>query len=122
MRKTQALVNKPVYLGLLILERSKIVFFEFWYDYVKLKYQKSEIMLYGYIMDICYVICFITYLKAEDIYKDIAKDVEKRSETSNYGLEMLLPNKKTKRIIDVMRDELGKKNHESIFLIKSKNR
>ena len=48
MRKTRALVNKPVYLGLLILERSKIVFFEFWYDYVKLKYQKSEIMLYGY--------------------------------------------------------------------------
>ena len=75
-------------------------------------------------MKLCYMdtVSFITYLKAEDIYKDIAKDVEKRSETSNYGLEMLLPNKKTKRIIDVMRDELGKKNHESIFLIKSKNR
>ena len=60
-------------------------------------------------------VSFITYLKAEDIYKDIAKDVEKRSETSNYGLEILLPNKKTKRIIDVMRDELGKKIMKAFF-------
>lgn len=38
MRKTQALKNKPVYSGLLILEISKIVIFELPYDYVELKY------------------------------------------------------------------------------------
>ena len=38
MRKTQILMNKPVYLGLSILDLSKTVMYEFWYDYVKPKY------------------------------------------------------------------------------------
>ena len=37
MRKTQILMNKPVYLGLSILDLSKTVMHEFWYDYVKPK-------------------------------------------------------------------------------------
>ena len=37
MRKTQILLNKPVYLGLSILDMNKIVMYEFWYDYVKPK-------------------------------------------------------------------------------------
>ena len=41
MRKTQVPINKPVYLYLLILEISKIVMLEFWYDYAKLKYEKK---------------------------------------------------------------------------------
>ena len=41
MRKTQILTKTPVYLGLSILESSKIVTYEFWYDYVKLKYGKK---------------------------------------------------------------------------------
>ena len=35
MRKTQVVMNKSVYLGLSILEKIKIVIYEFWYDYVK---------------------------------------------------------------------------------------
>ena len=43
-------MNKPVYLGLSILELSKILMYEFWYDYVKPKYGKKEkILLYRYI-------------------------------------------------------------------------
>ena len=38
MKKTEILMNKPVYLGLSILELSKILIYEFWYDYVKPKY------------------------------------------------------------------------------------
>ena len=42
-------MNKPVYLGFLILGLSKIVMFEFWYDYIKPKYgKKSKVVLYGY--------------------------------------------------------------------------
>ena len=48
MRKTQILINKPFYLGLSILELSKIVMYEFWYDYVKPKYGKKAKLLYGY--------------------------------------------------------------------------
>ena len=42
MRKTQILINKPVYLGLSILDLSKTVMYEFWYDYVKPKYGENE--------------------------------------------------------------------------------
>ena len=39
--KKQVLINKPVYLGLSILELRKILMYEFWYDYVKPKYGKK---------------------------------------------------------------------------------
>ena len=42
-------MNKPIYLGLSILEIRKVIIHEFWYDYVKPKRrQKIKIMLYGY--------------------------------------------------------------------------
>ena len=48
MRKTQILVNKPVYSGLSVLDLSKTVMYEFWYDYVKPKYgKKYKTLLYG---------------------------------------------------------------------------
>ena len=50
---------------------------EVWYDYVKLKYREKA--------KLCYVDknSFIVYIKTEDIYVDIAKDVETRFDTSN---------------------------------------
>ena len=41
MKKTQILMNKPVYLGLAILDLSKTVMCEFWYDYVKSKFSEN---------------------------------------------------------------------------------
>ena len=73
MRKAQILMNKPVSLGLSILELNKILVYEFWYDYVKLKYSEKA--------KLCYVDTghgFIVYIKTDDIYKDITKDVETR--------------------------------------------
>ena len=58
------LMNKPVYLGLSILELSTILIYEFWYNYVKQKYgEKSKL---------CYMDTgsFIVYIKTDDIYKD----------------------------------------------------
>ena len=46
MRKTQILMNKPVYLGLSILDLSKTVMYEFWYDYVKPKYGENAKLCY----------------------------------------------------------------------------
>ena len=42
MKKTQIHMNKPFYLGLSILKLSKIVNYEFWYDYVKPKYGEMQ--------------------------------------------------------------------------------
>ena len=78
MRKTQALMNKTVYLGLLILDQSKTVMYDFFHDYIKPKYGENE--------KICYIDTgnYIDHAKTEDIYKVIAENVEKRFDTSNY--------------------------------------
>ena len=46
MKKTQIFMNKPVYLGLSILELSNIKMYEFWYDYVKSKYGNKVNLCY----------------------------------------------------------------------------
>ena len=71
MKKIKVKMNKPVYLGLSLLEINKILMYEFWYDYIKPKYQGNAKLCY---MD---TDSFIIYVKTEDIYKDIADDVEK---------------------------------------------
>ena len=63
------LMNKPVYLALSILDLSKAVMYEFWYDYVKPKYGENAKLSYM-ITD-----SFIVHVKKEDIYKDITKDL-----------------------------------------------
>ena len=61
-----------------MLELNKILVHEFWYDYVKAKYDE-KVKLCN--MDTVY---FIAYIKTDNIYKDIAEDVETRFDTSNY--------------------------------------
>ena len=68
-------MNKPIYLGLSILDLSKTVMYEFWYDYVKPKYGENAKLCY---MD---TDSFIVHVKTDDIYKDIAEDVETRFDT-----------------------------------------
>ena len=82
MQKTEILMNIPVYLGFSILELSKILMYEFWYDYVKRKYDENAKR--------CYVDTgsFIVHRKIYYIYNDIAEDVETRFfDTSNFELE-----------------------------------
>ena len=64
---------------------------------------------------------FIVYIKADDIYKDIAEDLETRFDTSNFELDRPLPKEKTKKVIGLMKDELDGKNLDKICWIKSKN-
>ena len=52
---------------------------------------------------------FIVYIKTDDIYKDIAEDVETRFDTSNYELYRVLPKENNKKVIKLMKDELGAK-------------
>ena len=78
-------INKPAYLGLSILELSKILMYEFWYDYVKPKYcEKSNLCN----MD---KDSFIVITGTDDTYKNIAEDVETRFDNSNYELDGPLP-------------------------------
>ena len=103
MRKTQIFMNKPVYLDLSILELSKIVMYEFWYEYVVPKYGENAKLCY---MD---TNSFIVYLKMDDVYKNIAEDVEKLFDTSVYELGRPLRKGKDKKVVGLMKDELGGK-------------
>ena len=71
MKKIKVKMNKPVYLGLSILEISKSSMYEFWYDYIKTKYQNNA--------KLCYIDTdsFIINIKTEDFYEDIANLLQK---------------------------------------------
>ena len=72
MKKIEILMNKPVYIGFSIITLSKVLMYEFWYDYVKPKYGEKTKLCY---MD---TDSFIVYIKTDDIYEDIADNVETR--------------------------------------------
>ena len=99
MKKTKVKMNKPIYLGLSILEISKTLMYEFWYDYMKSKYNDNVRLCY---MD---TDSFTMNIKTNDFYKDISDDLDNRFDTSNCEVKRpLLMGKK--RVIGLMKDEL----------------
>ena len=103
MKKIKVKIDKSIYLRLLILDLRKTVMYEFWYDYIKPKYQSK--------VKLCYMDTdrFIIDIKTEDFYKDIAEDVEKKFYPSNYEVNRLLPTGKNKKVIGLIKDGLGGK-------------
>ena len=112
MKKTEVKMNKPIYLGQAILDISKTLMYEFWYDYIKLKYGDKARLCYTDTDSL------VIYVETEDFYKDIAGDVEKWFDTSNYNKndERLLPIGINKKVIGMFKDELGGKMTELIAL------
>ena len=105
MGKIKVVMNKPVYLGQAILDLGKSVMHEFHYDYMKPKY--------GGNLKLCYMDTdsLVYHIKTEDFYEDIAKDVETRFDTSGHSKKdsRPLPIGLNKKIIGLMKDELGGK-------------
>ena len=104
--KIKVVMNKPVYLGQVILDLSKIVMYEFHYDYMVPKYGLEKLKL-------CYMDTdsLVYDIKTEDFNEDIANDVETRFDTNGYSKTDFRPlliglNKK---VIGLMKDELGGK-------------
>ena len=106
MGKIKVLMNKPVYLGQAILALSKIIMYEFHYDYMVPKYSLEKLKL-------CYMDTdSLGYdIKTEDFYEDIANDVEARIDTSGHSKTDFrrLPISLNKKVIGLMKDELGGK-------------
>ena len=63
MKKTRVKMTEPLYLGMSILDISKILMYEFWYDYIKPEY--------GDRAKLCYTNTdsFVIYIKTEDFLK-----------------------------------------------------
>ena len=102
MGKVKVVMNKPVYLGQVILDLSRIIMYEFHYDYMKCKYSDDKLKL-------CYVDTdsLIYEIETDDFYKDIANDVESRFDTFSYRDDRPLQIGKNKKVIGLMKDELG---------------
>ena len=99
MKKTKAKMNELIYLSMSILDIGKILMYEFWYGYIKPKY--------GDRAKLCYTDTdsFIINIIAEDFYKDIANNVVKWFDTSNYDKndEIPLPIGKNKKVIGLLK-------------------
>ena len=91
MKKVKVKMNKPIYLGLSILEISKIIMYEFWYDYMKKKC--------GDMVKLCYMDTdsLVMNIETKNFYKDIAQDVEERFDTSNCSVDRPLPKGKIRK-------------------------
>ena len=102
MGKIKVVMNKLVHLGQAILDLSKIVMYEFHYDYMKQKYNDKNLAL-------CYMDTdsLIYSIETDDFYKDIADDVKDRFDTSGYNSNRPLAVGLNKKIIGLMKDELG---------------
>ena len=99
-KKTKVRINKSVYLGMSILNNSETLMYEILYDYIKPKYQDNA--------KLCYMDTdrFIIHIKTKNFCKDIADDVKKKG-TSHYEVDRLLPKGMNKKVIGLIKDELG---------------
>ena len=112
-KKTKVKRNKSIYLGMSILDISKTLVCELWYDYIKPKYQGKAKLCY---MD---TDSFVIYIQTEDFYKNIANDVKKWFDTSNYSKDdnRLLPIGSNEKIIGLFKAKLrGKIMNEFVGL------
>ena len=113
MKKTSLTMNKPVYLGMCILDLSKTIMYDFHYNYIKPKYGEKAKLLFTDTDSFMYEI------ETEDFYKDISKDVINRFDTSDYpeNHPSGIPTGINKKVLGMFKDEAaGKRIKEFVGL------
>ena len=116
MKKTSLTMNKPVYLGMCILELSKTIMFDFHYQYIKPKYGEKAKLLFTDTDSFMYEI------ETEDFYKDISEDVKDRFDTSDYpeNHPSGIPTGINKKVLGMMKDEAAGKIIKEFVGLRSK--
>ena len=116
MRKTSLTMNKPIYLGMCILELSKIIMFDFHYNYIKSKYADKAKLLFTDTDSLMYEI------QTEDFYKDISGDVKDKFDTSDYpeNHPSGIPTGENKKVLGMMKDEVAGKIIKEFVGLRSK--
>ena len=116
MKKTKVKMNKPVYLGMSILDITKTLMYEFSYDYVKTKYKEKAKLCYTYTDS------FVIHIFTEDFFEDINNDVERWFDTSNYDKNDKRPLQigVNKKVIGMFKDELGRKIIKEFCALRAK--
>ena len=117
MKKAEVKMNKSIYLGQAILDLSKTLMYEFWYDYIKPMYSDKA--------KLCYTDTdsLVIHIKTDDFYKDIVNDVERLFETSNYNKKdnRPLPIGKNKKIIGMFKDGIRGKIMTEFCALRAKS-
>ena len=116
MKKTSLLMNKPIYLGMCILDLSKIIMYDFHYNYIKSKYADKAKLLFTDTDSLMYEI------QTEDFYKDISGDVKDRFDTSDYpeNHPSGIPTGENKKVLGMMKDEVAGKIIKEFVGLRSK--
>ena len=116
MKKTNLTMNKPVYLGMSILDLSKTIMYEFHYNYIKPKYGDKAILLFTDTDSLMYEI------QTEDFYKDISGDVKDRFDTSYYppNHPSGIPSGCNKKVLGMFKDEAAGGCIEEFLGLRSK--
>ena len=114
MGKVKVVTNKPIYLGQAILDLSKIIMYEFHYNYMVPKYGEK--------LNLCYMDkdSLIYNIETGDFYKDIANDIPNRFDASGYLPNRPLPIGLKKKVIGLMKDELGGEIMEEFITLRPK--
>ena len=101
MRKTKLVFNKPVYLGMCILDLSKTLMYDFHYNYIKQKYGNKAKLLFTD------TDCLMYEIQTENFYKDISEDVKDKFDTSDYPPDHPsgIPDGFNKMVIGMFKDE-----------------
>ena len=116
MKKTFLKFDKPVYLGMCILDLSKTIMYEFHYKYIKPKYGDKAKLLFTDTDSLMYEI------KTEDFYKDISEDVKDRFDTSDYPSNHPsgIPTGCNNKVLGVFKDEAAGKIIEEFVGLRAK--
>lgn len=114
MNKKDVYMNKPIAIGFAVLELSKLLMYEFYYDYFKKKYPGNLSRLLYMDTD-----SFILEVQTEDVYRDMEKDVH-LYDTSGYDKKHPLYSPTNKKVPGLMKDELNGKPMEEYIGLRSK--
>ena len=116
MKKTSLTMNKPVYLGMSILDLSKTLMYDFHYKYIKSKYGSKAKLLFTDTDSLLYEI------QTEDFYKDISGDVKDRFDTSDYpeNHPSGIPTGINKKVLGMFKDEAAGKNIKEFVGLRAK--
>ena len=113
MRKSRLLLNKPVYTGMTILDKSKILMYDFFYNHLKKQYGEKCELLYTDTDSL------LLKIETEDVYKDI-KANENFYDTSDYPKEHPLHSTVNKKVLGKMKDECAGTPISEVVCLRSK--